>query len=698
MHRRTSLALLLGLLATSGFAEAQPARLVKDLNIQQQFPLSSREALESEGVGDVFYFVFDDRIHGEELWKTDGTPGGASLVEDICPGACSSFPRALTASNGRLFFAAHDGDLGWRLWKSDGTPQGTSMVTALASMEEFETHLLDAGGTLYFSAADASHGPELWVTDGTAEGTRRVTDIPSGPFSWWPRPMAAGQGLVLFAAEDAAHGYEPWVTDGTKEGTRMLGDLAPGSSRSVFLHSGVQQAVAAPWGGFLFGAASFEGNELWATDGTPQGTSMVKNIKLDGHSDPHGFTAVNGRVVFVAEDSQRGIEPWVSDGTPEGTVLLKDIWPGMDGSYPRELTAVGNQVFFRASEMTLGSELWATDGTPAGTRLVKDIAPGSSAFFSHHRYGFSNLEGRLVFFAYPTLGLWESDGTAAGTRPIAPGDWPSPYSIDMQDGYGIAGGRLFFRSGSWGHEIWATDGSEAGPVQLESFFELSSAFWPQNGKLQPPGNFAAYGDVLLFLGSDGLTAGELWRSDGSGPGTWALKDLTPDGSPSIPHSFLPVNGRMVFRAAGGLGVTDGTPEGTELLPPKGTTAVARLGSEVFALTLDNENPGLWKTDGTLAGTVPAAEISNSDLGLPSELVASGGKLFIKTFLDRLWVSDGTQAGTYLLETGGDNPVNLVDSGGTLFFTAGTNAAGSELWKSNGTPEGTFMVKDIRPGP
>src|SRR5262245_19835724 len=72
----------------------------------------------------------------------------------------------------------------------------------------------------------------------------------------------------------------------------------------------------------------------------------------------------------------------------------------------------------------------------------------------------------------------------------------------------------------------------------------------------------------------------------------------------------------------------------------------------------------------------------------------------------LWRSDGTAAGTFLVKDIrpnigfpiGSNPIELTNVGSTLFFSAGDTDGGEELWKSNGTTAGTIRVKDINPGP
>jgi ELWxxDGT repeat protein len=139
-------------------------------------------------VGGTLFFASSDGIHGEELWKSDGTTAGTIMVKDINPNTdrvgnpLPSRPTSPTAVGETLFFTARDGVHGRELWTSDGTRAGTSLVKDITDDRRGSRagSLTDVGGRLFFAANDGIHGRELWRSDGTAAGTVQVKDINLG--------------------------------------------------------------------------------------------------------------------------------------------------------------------------------------------------------------------------------------------------------------------------------------------------------------------------------------------------------------------------------------------------------------------------------------------------------------------------------------------------------------------------------------
>jgi ELWxxDGT repeat protein len=133
--------------------------------------------------------------------------------------------------------------------------------------------------------------------------------------------------------------------------------------------------------------------------------------------------AVGDTLFFTARDETHGRELWKSDGTPEGTVLVKDIYRGTDSAFPTsEYTPFdqtihtfpfGDVLIFNADDGIHGKELWRSDGTAEGTFMLKDIAPGE---ISADPNRFRVVGDTLLFST--SYGYWQSDGTAEGTIPL----------------------------------------------------------------------------------------------------------------------------------------------------------------------------------------------------------------------------------------------------------------------------------------
>jgi ELWxxDGT repeat protein len=122
---------------------------------------------------------------------------------------------------------------------------------------------------------------------------------------------------------------------------------------------------------------------------------------------------------------------------------------------------------------------------------------------------------------------------------------------------------------------------------------------------------------------------------------------------------------------------------------------------------------LWKSDGTVLGTRQVKDIEPQRIyfgagslpysSSPDNFVEYNGLLYFTAYTINsgveLWRSDGTAAGTYLVKdiyTGStsSDPGELTVSNGLLYFAATSSSAGRELWRSNGTTAGTLQVANI----
>jgi ELWxxDGT repeat protein len=338
-------------------------------------------------MGDTLFFCADNGVDGEELWQTDGSLAGTTMVLDINPGGSAldcSFQRPAVA-NDLLFFRADDGTHGVELWTSDGSAAGTSMVIDIAvgadsGLDQFGDPLAALDGFVYFAASDDNvFSRRVWKSDGTVSGTSVLSA--DGVTTFGLRPVIAG-GSVFFDASDSAHGDELWRSDGTVAGTVLVKDFLPGSDGPL----PSDKTVA---GGQLFEVAEddLHGIELWRSDGTSDGTTLVSDLLPGpGWSEPAVLGDLGGLLLFSADDGAIGREPWLTDGSEAGTVLLQDIHAGHPSSDPSgPLVAAGGIYFFAAADGQAGEELWAIQPTcPSlldlgGRRVIADVqleAPG----------------------------------------------------------------------------------------------------------------------------------------------------------------------------------------------------------------------------------------------------------------------------------------------------------------------------------
>lgn len=741
----------LGLAAASG--SVKELALVKDINTRQ-----SGAGFVSGGVlvNGAYLFVGRDDAHGVQLWRTDGTEAGTWMVKAVAERASPPESGGGIIGIGVPEITSDDlsvlgvigskavlrvprrtasGFLAAELWCSDGTDAGTVSLCSAPWGKDFQA--LESGGLLYLMFSSYSRFGfgnrtlTLVRTDGTALGTTVLVTH--------TLETQAGFGLSAFVpAENQVFwmlGYGTltengtfalWRSDGTISGTVLVKNLFSAGGPSAFSSFSTMRVLGDRLLFSFSNSATGDKAKLWVSDGSESGTGVLTDLNPGADDAPLPLVASGGTLYFSAQTAASGQELWKTDGTAAGTVQVADINPGTASSSPKGgAIAAGGKVFFTADDGSHGTELWRTDGTNSGTVMVADLSPGTaSTYFTSSTdpllipllWGGSPPVAAepVLFSAIPSGGqttLFASDGTPAGTVPLAAN---AGFSEIPQHGRSSTGQRYFVvsrpdsgdRLGD--KEWWVTDGSPAGTRMVSEVFEPGSvgnsnaftAGQPYKTHLAPlPG-----GEMLLSI-SDYAHGLELWTSNGTPAGTSLIKDIHTATDSADLGILGTLHGKLMLLANDGahgyeLWASDGTAEGTTLLHDinpgsangYGYSFVFWQGALYFS-GFDGTHHSLWKSDGTVTGTQPVALPENV---YPLSLVDGGSLLYVMT--DKLRVSDGTSAGTVVL-----NEVDPLGSdystvvNGILYFFANDGVHGAELWRSDGTPQGTVLVKDIYPG-
>jgi ELWxxDGT repeat protein len=395
-----------------------------------------------------------------------------------------------------------------------------------------------------------------------------------------------------------------------------------------------------------------------------------------------------------------GNELWISDGTAAGTKVVKRL-PSLT-----EIEIVGNRVFLTAASETTGSELWVSDGTESGTVMVKDIYPGNG---SSSPSSLLNVNGVLYFSANnKTNGreLWKSDGTAGGTqlvddiRPGAASSNPSKL-VNLN-------GTIFFKAndGVSGYELWSSTGTTGGTALVK---DINAGI--ADGA---PNHLTISNGVVMFAATAAGVGNQLWKSDGTLTGTTLVKAIRPGGSSSKIDKMIDVNGTVFFEAEDGvhgleLWKSDGTETGTALVkdftPGSGSMVsygsqhlnhFTKVGNKLYLLAVSTEEaPRLWVTDGTPAGTVKLTGGLDFYFGFltPTIMDINNEAYFFANYSSNISLlkSDGTNV-TLVKE-------NAAASYGPSLFSHNTikingvayYIANQSLWKTDGTTGGTQEV-------
>jgi ELWxxDGT repeat protein len=272
-------------------------------------------------LGDVLLFGADEG-QGQEMWRTDGTMAGTYGL------GTGYGPVGHAELAGTTYFRPHPA-LSDSLWTTDGTMAGTQLVYTFGGVDNSGNAIVALTDGLLMRSGAVSQQP-LWASNGTAAGTTHLA-ISLNLLESSAGMMAALDGVgYLLASQAGVPGL--WRSDGTVPGTSLVAPIGSTNVTDLFV-----------LGGQLLFFVRVEGSgEIWTSDGTPGGTAALAIAFTEIGS---AYPAIGGYVYFQANDGATGVEMWRTDGTVAGTSLVVDGGPDIM-SLPHNAVAGTTHAYF----------------------------------------------------------------------------------------------------------------------------------------------------------------------------------------------------------------------------------------------------------------------------------------------------------------------------------------------------------------
>lgn len=653
-------------------------------------------------------------------------PVRTTLVTDAntAPIAVSSNPGGFYSDTDRAYFAAWRTDVGRQLFASDGSSPNEMLVYDFSVLGNLsDPYVLGRiDDRLIVSVQEitpntSAHRHVIVALDLTTREVEFLADFaPQFSSHTWRIERVAGMtGRIVFTDRVSE---TLWITNGTAAGTQQI--YAP----AVLDDTIYPPQVCVLDGRAVFSGRNGSGRTMWGSDGTASGTRPTVPIAETGV--PVSAVRAGAHCYFQMARSS-GWALWRSDGTIAGTRLIRsgDTYP----NYP--IVAIDDAVLVVADDGE-HVRLYRSDQSVPVVEF-DGIATG----------GVADVSGRLAFLRRASFGspfvVTVSDGTPAGTRTATLG--PEPLLVPGDGTLVAAGGRFYVRGGG---NLYAIDPLTARAADLGAQPMLANRR-----------DIASLGPLVIGAGEDSVSGNELWRSDGTIAGTRRLSDIarrTADGV-RLSHSEPVVRADTVFfinypgvpsGPHSQLWRTDGTASGTRGVQQAAGSHAARavaFGDGVVFTTLHPDEPAarLFRTDRDFSAvqllweptaySIAAASDASTVLfhcdtlmsknnlcslrssDLQAGVVAPGGaqadrygvigavgNVVLAMHRSRLWRSDGTLPGTFVVAP--DLPIEGVSpgspapvAGGALLFTAciGTYGGDCGLYRSDGTAAGTHRL-------
>ncbi|TXB68402.1 T9SS type A sorting domain-containing protein [Phaeodactylibacter luteus] len=625
------------------------------------------------------YFSYENSEWGIELGRLQLSTQEL-LAYDINPEGDSS-PNYFNFADGAIWFSANDGTSSSRLWRlvlSSGMVENVLYESPNGHFPSIN-RMAHYDGRLYFQGFIPGMGDEFWVYDITSNSLLGLPEIFPGPGSSNPFSFALLNGDVYFSARELGNGREVRRFNTTTLEVELAVDVAPGSSSSD------PAGLTAVDGRLYFiGGADLNDRRLYSFD--PISGVLEEEASLGNSSVPVYLSIeheLNG-VLYLS-----GLHPEVGDElltfTPGGDVLsvAADINTKTIGSDPHGFTASNGKLYFGAYEANSGREIWVYDPATGSTDLLSDN-PGST-----NPSSFAPLDGRLYFAGrHPetVYGLLYYDES---TDSIEATSFSTPSHIGHITDVVAYEGKIYFSASSedLGDELHVYN-------PADDTFEVVADINPGAADANPELTMI-YDGALYFQASDGGSGVELWRYTEAG-GAEQVFDLNPGAADSGPDEMMAYEGALYFRAfdeedgfeifryTAATGALEQLTAVLGNLDPRDLTFFE--GKLFFSGRLSSAIGNTLLVYDPATGEVAQAADFPSGSGSPRELIVFNGKLYFSATSElygrEFWVYADTAASIISdiwPGPSGSDPGGLTLFNDKLYFAANDGERGAEIW-------------------
>jgi len=707
--------------------------VANNLSLLKTFEYTSG-TMKLEVFNNQLFLAANDGISGKEIWKSDGTVAGTTLLKDIATGNGNSISndfKILTLNNGKFYFIANTAT-GYQLYESNGTTSGTVSLMPVQSIGELNG--ASAGNYFVFVGFDSANGGmEPWISDGTVSGTKLLKDILPGNSS----SMAINNSKFFkvnnkiyfdssYNGINQLYGNYVWETDGTSTGTVLFNTptnnvlygvssdaqhliltkpnewnrfwVTNGNSAQMFEMTALGMTASNGVLDFnsklyLAGTSAKHGMELYSLNPLTQETTLVSDISKFESSAPHSYNVLNDNLIFIAADREFNNQIYKRDKFTQQISRLTNFTSGtssvgMFTNFNDTFFKVGNFFYTKNSTPNPINGLYRTDGTSANS---VSVSTGNTSIYDTSFFVDLN-DNTLLFSGYDNVvgtELWKVDNnsnTAVLVKDISTDNMGSMYNTDSKTT--VLNGFAYFVAKENGKSgIWRSDGTSANTLKAVQYNF-------QNGS---DGNIKVVGSLnnkLLYStrkeNFNNTSNTELFASNGDQASSVLLRSHSdPYGSANISNQTEIFNNKLFYAVTGypsGLYSTDGTIAGTTEVSQInffGDNKFKKCGNQLFFT--NNNSTELWKTDGTTIGTM---SLGANFPGIKDMACVNNYLYFLNGDSQKVWRSDGVAGNVTpldLLITNDDqllineNILKLATDNEKLYLTIFTKEHGAELY-------------------